>query len=97
MNFLMRIRDDAFEQCLKVAHHALDGFAFEEIGVRFKQTDELLVSLHDVQSEIEIRHDVVHTEVSGHDSGQLKRQDLFALQYEHNLEQRVVRQRPLWL
>src|SRR5437762_973967 len=80
-----------------MAHQARDPFRFEEIGVRFEQANQLPVTLDNVQSKIEVRHRVADAKVFDLKSRQLQRRQLFILQHEHGLEQRVVPERPLGL
>ena len=75
-----------------MAHHSLDCLAFEKVGVRFEQTNQLFVALDDVQSEIEIRHYVFNAELSSHQVVKLQRRYIFALEHEHHLDQGVMSQ-----
>ena len=96
-NLASGIFDDAFEQRSKVRQHSRDRFVLEKIGVRFKQAVQFITTLNRVKCQIEIRHDVVNAKMLDLQSRKLQRQNLFALQHEHDLKQRVVRQCALGL
>ena len=57
----------------------------------------MLVSLDDVQREIEVRHDIADAEMLDLEAFELEWLDVFALKHEHHLKQRVMRERPFWL